>query len=49
MTIEEYNLLRDCMVTAIGRLLAEGDYENSAKYNKLLNEITHIVVYKEKE
>ena len=46
MTIEEYNMLRDCMVKGIAfALTTDNDSDLEATYNKLLYEITQNVRY----
>ena len=46
MTIEEYNMLRDCMVKGIAfALTTDNDSDLGATYNKLLYEITQNVKY----
>lgn len=46
MTIEEYNLLRDCMVKGIAfALTTDNNSDLGATYNKLLFEITQNVRY----
>ncbi len=46
MTIEEYNLLRDCMVKGIAHALtSDNNSDLSAIYNRLLFEITQNVKY----
>lgn len=46
MTIEEYNLLRDCMVKGIAyALTTDNNSDLGATYNKLLFEITQNVKY----
>ena len=46
MTIEEYNMLRDCMVKGIASALTiDNDPDLSSSYNRLLYEITQSVKY----
>ena len=46
MTIEEYNLLRDCMVKGIAfALTTDNNFDLSATYNRLLYEVTQNVKY----
>lgn len=46
MTIEEYNLLRDCMVKGIAfALTTDNNSDLGSTYNKLLFDITQNVKY----
>lgn len=47
MTIEEYNIIKDCMIFRMCQLMSDGEYDRASEINKVINKVRNQKIEKE--